>query len=203
MKKNIILFGAGGHSYSCIDVIESLNNYKIVGLVDNKKKKNTKILNYKILGGDNNIKYYKKLSKNVLISIGQILDSQKRKKMFIELKKKGFSFPKLISPLSFVSKYSKIGEGTIIMHGVKIMAGSSIGKNCIINTNSIIEHNSSVGDFCHISTGAILNGNTVVKKNTFIGSNTTIKENLVIGENCIIGMGLSIKKNVRKRSLLK
>ena len=38
-RKNIILIGAGGHTTSCIDVIEATNKYKIIGLVDKKKKK--------------------------------------------------------------------------------------------------------------------------------------------------------------------
>ena len=38
--KKIILIGAGGHAKSCIDVIELQNKYKIIGLIDNKKKKN-------------------------------------------------------------------------------------------------------------------------------------------------------------------
>jgi UDP-perosamine 4-acetyltransferase len=36
--KKIILIGAGGHCKSTIDVIEKEKKYKIVGLVDNKKK---------------------------------------------------------------------------------------------------------------------------------------------------------------------
>ena len=46
-RKNIILIGAGGHATSCIDVIESTNKYKIVGLIDNKKTNYLKIGNKK------------------------------------------------------------------------------------------------------------------------------------------------------------
>jgi FlaA1/EpsC-like NDP-sugar epimerase len=45
--RNIILVGAGGHCKSCIDVIEKENQFKIVGLVDNKKKTG-KFLKYRI-----------------------------------------------------------------------------------------------------------------------------------------------------------
>jgi len=38
MKKKIILIGAGGHSTSCIDVIEKTKKFIIVGLVDKKIK---------------------------------------------------------------------------------------------------------------------------------------------------------------------
>ena len=48
--KKIILIGAGGHCVSCIDVIEMQRKFKIVGLIDNKKK--NFLLNYKIIGND-------------------------------------------------------------------------------------------------------------------------------------------------------
>ena len=38
--KKILLIGAGGHSKSCIDVIELQKKYRIVGLIANKKKRN-------------------------------------------------------------------------------------------------------------------------------------------------------------------
>ena len=37
-KNKIIVYGDGGHSTSCIDLIESTNKFKIVGVVSNKKK---------------------------------------------------------------------------------------------------------------------------------------------------------------------
>ena len=44
MKKKIIIFGAGGHALSCIDVIENSSKYKIVFLLE-KKWEDKKILN--------------------------------------------------------------------------------------------------------------------------------------------------------------
>lgn len=37
--KKIILIGAGGHAKSCIDVIELEKKYKVIGMIDNIKKK--------------------------------------------------------------------------------------------------------------------------------------------------------------------
>ena len=44
MKKKILIIGAGGHAKSCIDLILSTKKYKIVGLVDNKKKIGKKLV---------------------------------------------------------------------------------------------------------------------------------------------------------------
>ena len=37
--RKIILIGGGGHALSCIDVIEHEKKFKIVGIVDDKLKK--------------------------------------------------------------------------------------------------------------------------------------------------------------------
>ena len=36
--KKILIFGAGGHANSCIDVIEAENKFKIIGLIGKKKR---------------------------------------------------------------------------------------------------------------------------------------------------------------------
>ena len=46
--KKIILIGTGGHSKSCIDVIEQQDKYKIIGVVDKNKTKRNKFVNYPI-----------------------------------------------------------------------------------------------------------------------------------------------------------
>ena len=78
--KNIILIGAGGHCNSCIDVIELEKKYKIICLVDDKKK--IKNLKYKILGNDKNLKILLTKSKFAHISIGQINNFKKERKYF-------------------------------------------------------------------------------------------------------------------------
>ena len=199
--RHIILIGAGGHCKSCIDVIENENKYKIIGLVDNKKK--GIILNYKILGTDYKLSKFRNLAKYTLITIGQIKNYSIRDNLFKKIINCNFIPPTIISPFSKVSKYSLIKEGTIVMHRCIVNAHSVIGKNCIINTGAIIEHDVFIDDNCHISTGVILNGSVIIKKNTFIGSGTVVKNNVTIGKNCIIGMKKIIKKDIKDNSIVK
>ena len=199
--KKIILIGAGGHCRSCIDVIEKEKKYKIIGLVDDKKK--GIILNYKILGKDDELIKLRNFAKYALVTIGQIKNYSIRLSLFKKIINYKFIAASIISPSSIVSKHSLVKEGTIIMHRCIVNANSIIGKNCIINTGAIIEHDVFVGDNCHISTGVILNGGVIIKKNTFLGSGTVVKNNITIGKNCIIGMKKIIKKNIKDNSIVK
>ena len=196
--KKIILIGAGGHCVSCADVIELQRKFKIVGLIDNKKK--NFLLNYKIIGNDKELKKFSRKIQYALITTGCIKNSKIRENLFKKISNYGFKFPVIISPLSYVSKHASIGEGTIVMHGSVINAGAKIGKNCIINSKSLIEHDVVIEDYCHISTRSTVNGGVIIKKNSFVGSCSVIKQNLKIGKNCFINANLFLQKNLKDNS---
>ncbi len=178
MNNKIILVGGGGHCRSCIDVIEQESRFEIAGIIDNNKQIGSKILNYEIIGRDNDLKNLKKDYKYALITVGQIKSSNIRQNLFSLLKTIGYELPIVTSPYAYVSKHSQINSGTIIMHHAFINSNVQIGYNCIINTKAIIEHDVTIHENCHISTGAIINGGVIVNKNTFLGSSSVCIENV-------------------------
>ncbi len=192
-KPEIILVGGGGHCQSVIDVIELQDKYKIAGIIVNDRVKGSKILNYEVIGKDEDLKSLFKKYNYAVVTIGQIKSNSIRVKLFKKLKEIGFTLPVIISPLAYVSKYALIGEGTVVMHHALINANVKIGKNCIINTKALIEHDALIEDFCHISTAAVVNGGVVVKKGSFVGSNVVTKEYIEIKENSFIKAGSLVK----------
>ena len=134
--KPIILIGGGGHCISCIDVIEMTKEFSILGIIDSSKKKGTKILDYEVIGDDNDIEILSKTCVNFLITIGQIKSHLIRQEIYLKLKKLNLKLPIIISPLSYVSRYADINEGTIVMHDAIINAGAKLGKCNIINSKS-------------------------------------------------------------------
>ena len=180
MKQNIILIGGGGHCHSVIDVIEQENKYEIVGIVDKKELIGTKVLGYEIIACDDDLETLFKSCKNAVITLGQIRSNKTRVKLFSILKNIGYKLPVIVSPFAYVSKHSKIDEGTVVMHQALVNANVKIGKNCIINTKALIEHDSVVEDNCHVSTASVINGGVRVKEGTFFGSNAISKEGVEI-----------------------
>jgi len=191
--EDIILIGGGGHCKSVIDVIEEENRFNIAGVVEKKHCSEGKILNYDVIGSDEDLDYLVKKIKYAIISVGQIYTVELRIKLFEQAKKTGFILPCIVSPRAYVSKYATIGEGTVIAHDVLINANVEIGKNCIINSKALIEHDSKVKDNCHISTGALINGGVMVGENSFVGSGAITKQNISIRENSFIKAGSVVK----------
>ena len=78
-KKPLILVGGGGHCKSVIDVAESAG-YTILGILDKPEEVGKKVLNYKIIGTDDDIPQYVDKAEFV-ITVGQIKSSAIRKKI--------------------------------------------------------------------------------------------------------------------------
>ena len=180
MKEKIVLIGGGGHCHSVIDVIEQTNKYEIIGIVDTKENIGKKVLDYEIIACDDDLETIFKTCKKAVITIGHIKTNELRKKLFEKTKNIGFTFPTIVSPFAYVSKYALVDEGTVVMHHALINANAKIGKNCIINTKALIEHDAVIEDNCHISTASVINGGVIVKENTFVGSNSVSKEYIEI-----------------------
>ena len=198
MKKPIVLVGGGGHCRSVIEVIESAQEYEIVGIVDKKEKIGEKVLNYPILWDEDQLTSLAKQYQNFVITVGQIKTSKVREQFFKKVKDAGGRLPVIIAPTAYVSNHCTISEGTVVMHHALINANAKIGKNCIINSKSLIEHDVTIGDHCHVSTNATVNGGVKITDSVFIGSGSVINQEVSIGENSIIASGSVVIGDVKQ-----
>ncbi len=187
--KEIIFIGAGGHSHSLIDIVESSNEFRLAGFVDQKDEKKELNLNYPVVGNDQNLEKLRENFHYAFIAIGQIKSSFKRQLIAKKLKNLNYIIPILKSHFSIISKHSELSCGVSVGHGAIVNAGVRIGKHTIINSNALIEHDCIISDFCHISTGAIINGNVKIGFGSFIGSGAIIREGIELPPYTIIGAG--------------
>lgn len=199
--KDIILVGGGGHCKSCIEVIESSNEFLIAGIIDIKERVGETILGYKIIGTDDDLLELRKEYKYALITVGQIKSNRIRKVVYKKLIELGYKLPTIIAKSAIVSKYTEIGQGTIVMHQAFVNAGVLIGNNNIINSKALIEHDCTIGNHCHISTNAKLNGNVLIGDNCFVGSNSTFVNGLSISDNVFIGINSLVNKSIDEKGV--
>jgi sugar O-acyltransferase (sialic acid O-acetyltransferase NeuD family) len=193
--KKIILIGAGGHAVSCIDIIKRLNKYKIIYLLEEKITDNLKTFR-KVIYNKTNLRKINQSVKNAFICFGQIKNSKNRQTVFEELQNLKYNFPIIKSDTAYISKDSKILDGTIIMHRSIINSNVCIGFNNIINTGAIIEHDVTIGNHNHIAPGAIINGGVQIGNNCFIGSGAIIKQGIKIKSNSFVQAGKIVLKNI-------
>lgn len=196
---NIILLGGGGHCKSVIDVAES-SGYNILGILDMPEDVGKRVLDYKVIGTDDDIPLYVDNAEFV-ITVGFIKNPTTRIKLYNKVKEVGGKLATIIASTAHVSKYSTIGEGTVVMHQAFVNAGAHIGANCIINTFSNIEHDAQIGDQCHISTGTMVNGDCKVGDRCFIGSQCVLTNGIEIGDDVIVGAASFVGQNIMEKGI--
>ena len=199
MNDKILLIGGGGHCRSCIDVIESEGRFEIAGVVDNKLIPGSNILGYPVLGPDSKIQDFLEITKNCLITAGQIKSPSIRIQLVDILISFGVCFPRIISPLAHVSRTSHVGNGTIIMHYSLVNSETRIGNHAIINSKALVEHDSIVGSHTHISTGALINGNVSIGNRCFIGSGAILYNGISILDDILIPAGVVVRKSITEK----
>lgn len=198
-QKNLILVGGGGHCKSVIDVAESAG-YNILGILDMPEEVGKSVLNYKVIGTDEEISQYADKAE-FIITVGFIKNPAIRIRIYNRIKELGGKLATIVASTAHVSRYATIGEGTVVMHQAVVNAGVQIGVNCIINTFTNIEHDAVVGDQCHISTGTMVNGDCKVGDRVFIGSQSVLANGIAIGEDIIVGAGSFVRKSITDKGI--
>lgn len=182
----MILYGARGQAKVIYDLILS-NNQLLEYLVDDNPPE-TFFHHLDVYLPKNELIEGKK----VIIAIG---DNMKREKIYHKIKDM-CEFVSLVHRSAYVSRFTEVGNGTVIMPKVCINAEVKIGNHCIINSGSIIEHECVIEDFVHISPNASLAGNINIGKGSHIGLGANILQGINIGKNVIIGAGSVILQDV-------
>jgi sugar O-acyltransferase (sialic acid O-acetyltransferase NeuD family) len=198
MLKKIILIGGGGHCMSCIDTILSTDQFSIEGILEADAKKNKNLLGISLLGDDQMIPALVLQGMHFLIAVGQVKSAEIRIRLYNSVRSAGGVLATVLASNATVSRFSRIGEGTIVMQQALIAPGVTIGVNCIINNKALLEHHSVIGDHCHISTGALVNGDCKIGDGVFIGSGAIINQGIEIGENVVIGSGTVVNRSIKE-----
>ena len=179
------LFGASGHAKVIVDILEQIGE-EVKGIIDDNRE-------VKEFMGRPVIHHIEKMSP-IIIGIGM---NDLRKKVAERLANTyDVVFGQAFHPTAVVSKYSKVGEGTVMMPYSVVQACCVVGKHNIINTGAVLEHECILEDYVHISPNATLCGNVTVGEGSWIGSGATIIQGVKIGRWCIIGAGSVVTKDI-------
>lgn len=191
MSKSILVIGAGGHARSVIDALTSSGEYDKIAVLEDFGT--PEVLGYQVIGKVNEAGKFLDEYKNAVVAVG---DNDYRLKTIEYLKDLGFDLPCIIHKTAYVSDFSSIGEGSVVLGVSLINANVKIGKGVIINSSVTVEHDCVVSDGVHISPNSVLCGGVTVGNNSWLGSGATVIDHINIGKNVIIGAGSVVIRNI-------
>ena len=182
---DLLIVGAGGHGRVVAEAAELMGQWENIMFLDDRTDVD-RVLNHKIIGKLNDYEKFTKKCENVIVCIG---DNQKRLDLIEKILNIGYEIPVIIHPKASVSKYSAIGQGSVILAGAVVNTGASIGKGCIININSCVDHDSTLQDGVHIVSSAIVRSMVKIGRLSTIRAGACVKAGTVLGDKTVICQG--------------
>lgn len=182
--KEIILYGAGGHGFAVLELINVLGEFHPVSFCDDQPGHAT------ILGVPVQQSPLNKNVDHICVTIG---NNQNRKKVAEKLKA---NFPNFIHPS--VCRYPSLvmGMGNVILPNAVLDAAVTMGNFCIVNNHATLSHNVELSDFVHVAINAAVSGGVRIGEGSLIGAGSVILPELTIGKWAVIGAGAVVTKNV-------
>ena len=182
VKRNLVIFGAGGHAVSVASVAmsagfhiecfidETRGGQQLLGarivshitdLVD------TSVYFYSVAIGDNSVR--QKVSENAMSQL------------------RGCEFPPLVHKSAIVASFASVGRGTVIMPNSVVGANTRIGRFCVINSSSSVDHDSYMADYSSIAPGVVTGGRVRIGCRSAVSIGAVIKQGVNIGSDCVVG----------------
>lgn len=178
-----------------IDILEKLNMYNIIGLIDSFKAKGTYVYGYEVLGDETYIQANVSFIYGGIVAIG---DNWVRSKVVSHILSihPQFHFITAIHPFATIARGVTVGVGTVIMAGSVINSDTVIGEHCILNTKSSVDHDCTIRDFVTIAPNVTTGGNVKIGDFSTVSLGANITHSKEIGEHTIIGVGSSVLSNI-------
>ncbi len=200
----ILVYGAGGHGKSLIELIRASGKYSIAGVIDDRKPLNTEVMGVPVIGRSQDLpSLFQKGFRRMVNAVGGIGDISQRIAVFERGRSSGFVFPMVIHPTAFVEQSATLSEGVQVFPHAYLGSDAKVGYGVILNTGAIVSHDCQLGDYVNLSPGAILAGEVEVGEATLIGMGVTVNLRVKIGAHCRIGNGATVKQDVPDHTIVR
>jgi sugar O-acyltransferase (sialic acid O-acetyltransferase NeuD family) len=192
----IVLFGASGHARVTADALER-SGFEIAGLVVSDLPAGTQRFGLPVLGSEFDLP---RVIGGCGIDAGVIAvgDNWARSQFVARIKEiaPGLRFISVIHPSAQIGRDVSIGEGTVIMAGAIVNAGSQIGPFSLVNTKASLDHDGCMGAFSSLAPGATVGGSVTIGDYSAVSLGASIIHRIRVGSHSLIGAGAVVIRDI-------
>lgn len=203
-KPYLLIYGAGGHAKSVMEIVRQTGEYAIAGIVDdNPALTGKQVLGIPVLGTRAILPALRAQGVTLAANgVGGILDINVRVRVFELLEAAGFTFPPLVHPRATVEPSARLGEGVQVFANAYVGAEAELQARCMVNTGAVVSHDCVIGAYSHIAPGALLAGHVHVGERTLVGMGVTTAVGVKIGAGVRVGNGAILLAEVPERTII-
>ena len=202
-NKRILIYGAGGHGRTLLELIRLLPGYKVEGFIDDGLPVGKFMLGLPVLGGKD--KLGQLFADGVTLAVngvGGIGNFQQRLDAYLALRDAGFYCQTVVHPFAYMEASAKMEAGVQIFPFAYVGSLVKVGYGVIINTAAVVSHDCVLGELSNLSPGATLAGGVEIGPRTLVGMRATINLGVRVGADARIGNGATVKADVPERGIV-
>ncbi|TAJ77012.1 MAG: acetyltransferase [Gallionellaceae bacterium] len=189
----LLIVGAGGHGKVVADTALETSRWDEILFLDDawpEKKQNGY---WDIRGKAIQLENWKAQCTDAIVAIG---NNHLRMELQSKLVSAGFEIATIVHPSARVSRFAKLGAGSVVFANAVINVDAEIGEAAIINTAATVDHDCRLGNGVHVAPGGNLGGGVTVGDFSWIGIGAAIRHYIMIGADVTVGAGAVVVSNV-------
>jgi sugar O-acyltransferase (sialic acid O-acetyltransferase NeuD family) len=188
---SLLIVGAGGHAQVVADAAIESGAWEGVAFVDDHELEH--VLDFSVVGTLNDLGRLRAHFAAAVIGIGK---AQLRLSLLQRCLEIGYALPTVVHPSAFVSRYAKLGVGSVVLAQAAVNTGSRIESGCIVNTGATVDHDCELAEGVHVCPGVHLGGNVRIGARTWIGIGASVKHGIHIGSDVMVGAGAAVVRDI-------
>jgi sugar O-acyltransferase (sialic acid O-acetyltransferase NeuD family) len=200
--KKLVIIGAGGLGREVAQYVQDINEYELLGYIDDDETKQGLIYNnIEVLGDTQELGKLAKIQKiYAFCAIAKPSIKQKIQKELVEI---GCETINIIHPTAYLSPYVTLGTNVLIGPMCVITVNVTIGDFVHINPQCGIGHDTVIEDYTTFYWNVSTGGCAHIGAASEFGSKSFIRQGLTVGNGVIAGSGAVIVKDVPSNATVK
>ncbi|MEM7160145.1 MAG: acetyltransferase [Myxococcota bacterium] len=197
-RDEVVIIGAGGFGREVLDVLHAINaqapTFEIRGFVVEPgfQEPGERIHGVPVLG------YFDWLERNAgrvraLCGVGA---PAVRRRMVETAASFGVEFANAVHPRATMSRWVRLGAGTIVTAGCILTNDIAVGEHVHLNLASTVGHDVVIEDTVTVSPGVHVSGNVRLAEGSFLGTGANLIEGVHVGSWSVVGAGATVIEDV-------
>lgn len=182
----LLILGAGGHAKVVADAALESGLWDDFIFLDDSWPGRDVNGRWKVCGKINDLSAWRQYGGSAVAAVG---NNRLRLNFLSALRAADFEVVSVIHPSARVSRFAKIGAGSVICANAVVNVDAELGEGCIINTGATVDHDCNLAAGVHVAPGANLGGGVTVGCCSWVGIGSAVRQYTAIGEDVVVAAG--------------
>lgn len=194
-ERPVVILGAGGFAREVLGICYDLGeDARVMGFIDNASETEGQTIDGKpVLGGDDWLRLHAGRDVCALVGVGR---NPLRRRLARGLDAAGVEHATVISPHALISRFARIGAGSMVCAATIVNTNVRIGEHCIVNLDCTVGHDAVLEPFVNLAPGVHVSGWVRLGEGADVGTGTAINEHVHVGAWSIVGSGSAVVRDL-------